>query len=276
MRKNYYNELNGQLLFSVFDSSKKRKTNQFRIHNHTELEIGYIISGKGTYMLNNISYDISPDDIFIVRTNEQHCIPTITTESLVSFNIHIPSYYLWNICSDYIEPQKINALVQSDIQINNHFSKSEELKMLRDLFHENPEANKYKIRSTVLDVVKSISARLIISGTEREISVSRLDDIQKAVRFIKTNFDKQITLDDIANSAAMSKSYFINMFKNVNGVSPYDYLILTRIENASYMLSHTDNTIIEIAMKCGFNSITSFNKAFKSKLGLTPSQVRKH
>ena len=50
-----------------------------------------------------------------MRSNEQHCIPTIKSDLLVAFNIHLTSFFLWNICSDYIPANKIQALIDSDI-----------------------------------------------------------------------------------------------------------------------------------------------------------------
>jgi len=57
-------------------------------------------------------------------------------------------------------------------------------------------------------------------------------------------------------------------------VSPYNYLMTIRIEKAVESLKTTNKTIMEIALECGFQSITSFNKAFKNSVGCTPSEIR--
>ena len=89
MNTSFYSEVSGQLLFTVFDSSKTANSGQFRVHHHAGLELGCILSGKGFYHLENEQYRARPGDLFLVRANEQHCVPTITTPELLSFNIHI-------------------------------------------------------------------------------------------------------------------------------------------------------------------------------------------
>ena len=81
----FFSELSHQILFKVFDSTKLQKTNLFRIHHQTELELGYIMEGEGIYYLENERYDVRAGDLYLIRTNEQHCIPTIHSPKLVSF-----------------------------------------------------------------------------------------------------------------------------------------------------------------------------------------------
>ena len=73
----------------------------------------------------------------------------------------------------------------------------------------------------------------------------------------------------------MSRSYFANSFKLVTGISPYDYLLTTRIEKAVEQLRQTNEDIITIAMNCGFSNTAGFNRIFKKSTGLTPSEIRK-
>ena len=53
MKIEIYSEGTRQLLFTLFDSTKKRKTNAFRVHKHPELELGYITGGSGDYIIEN-------------------------------------------------------------------------------------------------------------------------------------------------------------------------------------------------------------------------------
>lgn len=81
-------------------------------------------------------------------------------------------------------------------------------------------------------------------------------------------------LDELAEIASMSKSYFSTVFKKLNGISPWDYLISKRISFAAELLKNTDKTILEIALECGFNNTANFNRAFKKITGKTPSEYK--
>ena len=278
MKKDFYTQLSNQYIFSLFNSSKKRKNNKFKNHHHTEMELGLILKGKGEYILNNVTYTADEGDLFIVRSNEMHCVPTITSESLVAFNIQLSPFFLWNICSDYIPPQKIQALINPDISITHKLHDPEIIhciKTISELMDSHNESATFVIRSLVVKVVTMISEKTDVSDIAVIPPVKHLKDIQNSIDYIKRNFSKQISLDDMAKNAVMSASYFSKIFKTVTGVSPYNYLMTTRIENALESLKSTNKTITEIALECGFPSITSFNKAFKNSVGCIPTEIRK-
>lgn len=277
MKKNYFTHLSGEYLFSLFYSSKKEKVNQFKNHHHTEIELGLILKGHGDYVLSGKTMAAYEGDLFVVRSNEPHCIPTIRSANLVSFNIHLSSYYLWNICSDYIPANKIQALINSDIPINNKLSDGKILLSFRkiaSLFDSEDESAVFDIRGEVLRAVKMIACLIDAEEKEGTPSPAHLKSIQKAIDFIKQNYNKHILLEDIAKSAAMSRSYFSNTFKAVTGISPYNYLMTTRIEHATELLKNQNKSVMSIALECGFTSLSSFNKAFKQLVGTTPTQAR--
>ena len=277
MRRNYYTTPSNQLIYSIFYSSKKRKNDRFRNHRHTEIELGYIIEGEGIYNLNGKTYTVSKGDLFIVRSNEQHCIPTINSDLLVAFNIHLTSFFLWNICSDYIPSSKIQALIDSDIPIQSKHSDSKITAIfskLIDLYESETENAICDTKLEVINLIKTISQKIETTSKQNIPSANCFKEIQNAISFIKRNYSKQIGLDDIAKSAAISRSYLSNSFKAVTGMSPYNFLITTRIEKAIELLKGTDEKIMNISLECGFTSLTSFNKAFKNSVGITPMELR--
>ena len=88
---------------------------------------------------------------------------------------------------------------------------------------------------------------------------------------------EEIKLNDLANIAGLSPNYFSHLFKKNNGISLWDYITAKRIEKAINILRHNrELTILEIALECGFNNTTNFNKAFKKQKCLTPSEFRKN
>ncbi len=98
--------------------------------------------------------------------------------------------------------------------------------------------------------------------------------IQKMIAFIQRNFAAQLSLEDIALSAGVSKSEAARCFDTYLHQSPGRYLMDCRLEAAQEMLLHTHYGIAEIAEKCGFGSSSYFCKIFKRELGITPLQYR--
>ena len=89
------------------------------------------------------------------------------------------------------------------------------------------------------------------------------------------NFEKSISLKDIASSVHLSEVYFHGIFTESVGISPHQHLIDCRIDNAKKLLWNTDVPICEVAEKCGFGCQQYLNKVFKKETGMTPSQYRK-
>lgn len=278
MKKKYYTESSHQFIFSLFFSSKKKKLGMYRDHHHTETELGFILNGTGEYILGDKKLEAEPDCLFVVRSNEHHCIPTITSNVLVSFNIQLSSYFLWNICSDYIPPNKLHALINPCIGIENRVKSPEivnKFKEIASLCESENEPKDHIIRRKVLEALILIADEISPSDQKQNNVPPRFNDIQLSIDFIKKNYMKPITIEDIAKSAAMSPSYMSGIFKAVTGVSPYNYLSVTRIEKSVELLKHTNKSIVDVALECGFTNITSFNKMFKQLVGITPSDLRK-
>ena len=281
MRKEYYTEASHQPLFSMYDTLKKKSINPSRHHkHHPELEIGFIAEGKGKYVVDDKPYDFKPGDVFFIRANESHCIPFMESDEVIAFVIRINWYYMWNICADYIDTAKIHNMITSGIPINNYFPKEsglgKKVDEIRKLFRNENDATRFEIKRKILNLIiiiaDSVSDTSLSENNQK--APSHIGEIQSAVNYINNNLSKQITLDDIAHAASMSRSYVSCYFKLVTGVSPYEYLLTARVEKTIHLLKKTNLSITEIAQKCGFGSLSSFNKTFRRSNGVTPREYR--
>lgn len=276
MKQIFFSELSNQMLFTVFDSRKPRKSDLFRIHHHAELELGYIVEGEGLYHLENEQYEVHAGDLFLIRTNEQHCIPTIHSSELVSFNIHIQPYFLWNVCSDFIENSYLRMLIQPELPIRHCFhDKAKYMEEMRELMKE-PEANRFRIRRNLVDLLSVLLfENALPEGVGESDSISpKVEDIQNAICYIQEHLTEALSLNDLAHAANMSRSHLSTHFKMITGISPYEYLIIQRIELAVTLLRETNLSVTETAQNCGFTNLANFNKAFKRITGMTPREYR--
>ena len=100
--------------------------------------------------------------------------------------------------------------------------------------------------------------------------------MQGTEEFIHLNYNKKISIDDMAKNACMSKYHFSRLFKESTGESPYKYLCMYRIEKAKELLIKTSLSINEIALRTGFEDTSSFIYLFKKHVFVSPLQFRKH
>lgn len=105
---------------------------------------------------------------------------------------------------------------------------------------------------------------------------SRQNAVVKSARdYILANLGGSITVEEIAAQAEMSKYHFSRFFKKTTGISPYEYVLLCRVNKAKHLLKSTTRSIEEIAYSVGYNSVSNFIHSFEKKVGQTPGQFRR-
>lgn len=101
------------------------------------------------------------------------------------------------------------------------------------------------------------------------------ESISRAIEYIENNLTNDISMEDIANYLYISPFYFQKGFSMLCGYGVGEYIRNRRLSLAAYDLLHTDNKIIDIALKYGYDSPDSFTKAFTRFHGSTPTSVRR-
>lgn len=101
------------------------------------------------------------------------------------------------------------------------------------------------------------------------------DRFKKVTEYIMNNFDKDISLPEVAAVANMSLTAFCNFFKKQYRVTFVEYLSAVRLGHACKMLGEGNKSIIEVAYQCGYNNLANFNRQFKKFKNMTPSEYRK-
>ncbi len=96
--------------------------------------------------------------------------------------------------------------------------------------------------------------------------------IKKSVDYIKENYDKQITVDEIASSVGLSNNYFSHLFKKSVGQSFTEYLNTIRIEKAKELLLEDTYKVYEVASKVGFSDYRYFSIVFKKQVGVSANK----
>lgn len=101
-----------------------------------------------------------------------------------------------------------------------------------------------------------------------------IDKIDKARLIIREKLNTSISPEEIAASLNMSYTWFRRMFKHYTGLAPAQYIVHLKIQKAKELLSVSNKTIKETAIKLGFESIDYFSTQFRKQTGQTPTQFR--
>ena len=98
--------------------------------------------------------------------------------------------------------------------------------------------------------------------------------ISEAIKFIELNYQKDITVEDIAENCGLNRNYFGKKFKEEFGKTPQEFLMRYRMIKATELLEHSQLSIGEISCAVGYNDQLHFSRAFKNTYGISPRQWR--
>ncbi len=257
-----------------------------REHRHTAFEIGYVRHGIGTYFVGGKTYDIEPGDVFLYSTNEPHCITNISSdEGMEIMSIKFEPRFIWAGGNDVFDSRFLRIFLDRSERFENRLDRNnpalDEIRALMikvedEFLNLRPE---YELMVKIyLLTVLAIANRSFgyVSEVKKPFSVhiKQLSQIERAIDFINAHYFEDISLEEISESANMSKNYFSSLFKRLNGMSPWDYITVKRIELACSLLKSTESSVIDIACECGFNNSANFNRAFKKVTGSSPRDYR--
>lgn len=101
-----------------------------------------------------------------------------------------------------------------------------------------------------------------------------LKNLSKAIEYIEENLAGEISYEEAAKIACCSTYYFQRMFSYVAGIPLSEYIRRRRMTQAAFELQTTDSKVLDVALKYGYTSPTSFNRAFQSVHGISPISAK--
>ncbi len=105
----------------------------------------------------------------------------------------------------------------------------------------------------------------------QRLSEAQLD---RLLEFIEAHLEADLSVEDLAKVVDLSRFHFSRMFKTTTSQSPYQYLLLRRIQRSRDLLRSSNLSIADIAMNCGFRSVPQFEEAFRRVMGVRPIKYR--
>lgn len=276
---------NNKFLLKLFHSTVEAGKRAYREHHHTEFEISVFVSGKGIYTVGDKTYDFQKGDIFMFSSDEVHCITDISAdEPFDLMNIHFEPRFIWSSGDNIFDLKYLKIFFERNESFENRMDRqSSATEKIRNIMFEIEKEFEEKQPEYELMVKVELLQLLVTAirgydyvkkGSSFSIKQQSLFNLEKAMNYIDENLTSNISLESLAKNASMSKTYFCTIFKKLNGISPWDYITIKRVEKAIEMLKASQDTVIEIALRCGFNNTANFNRAFKKVTGRVPRDYR--
>lgn len=275
----------GGSVLKLFHSSVEAGARAYREHHHAEIEISFFKSGSGVYRTKDAIYKFEKGDIFLFGGDELHCITEIgAKEKMDLINLHFEPRFVWSSGSDMFDLKFLQVFLnRSDAFENRLEAQDDAAKKIAELILKTETELKEEkvgyemfVKVNLLEIL-SVLTRKFGCGSEESagFKASSLMGIERAMNYINENLSCDISLEILAKTAQMSRTYFCTVFKKLNGMSPWDYITIKRVDKSVEMIRESDKTMLEIAYACGFNNSTNFNRCFKKITGKTPGEYKR-
>ena len=277
-------EQNTSLRLRLFHSVVQSFQRAYTEHRHTAFELSLICSGTGIYRAGEKSYCFQEGDVFLFSTNEPHCIVE-ANGVLDILNLQFEPRFLWSAENALYRVQypdiffkrnedyahKLSIRPDAAQEIARRLQSVEQEFLLKKMDY------RFMVKLQILELLVLIRREYAdwFQKHSSQVQVSYLAQMERAQDYIDRNLAEEIHLEEVAREAAMSSAYFSTLFKKLNGMTLWEYVLSRRIELAAEKLLNTDRNVGEIAMECGYNSISNFNRSFKTVTGQTPVAYRK-
>ncbi|MBU5478170.1 AraC family transcriptional regulator [Eubacterium sp. MSJ-13] len=255
------------------------------LHFHNCMEIGYCYEGEGTLSIGEKDYSYRGGQFSIIPKNCPHT--TTSSDGTVS-----RWEYLFVDVDEILNcmyPAGINkkSIEQMILRINakamfcdarEYPDMAERILHIFDVVRRADEYYIEEAKALINEFLVRV-ARANVHAVQRGMHENKVEKtsmfISDAISYISDHYMEPIRIENLAAQCHISETHFRRLFSNYMSIGPLEYINLVRIQNACEMLKKTDEMVSDIAYKCGFGVLSTFNRNFKQVMGCSPYEWRK-
>jgi len=248
-----------------------------KLHQHEEIQLSFIVEGEGSLLVGDTINYYKQGDIFIIGSDLPHVFKSETMTS----SSHMLSLFFTKTSfgEHFFELEELQDLNLFFKRTRHGFKLTTSKKVISKLFLELRKASKFDQFIILLKILK-IASTSNYKSLSSFINDKKYNDnegkrMRDVFEYTITNYDNDISLEDISEVANMTKNAFCKYFKKRTNKTYFQFLNELRIENACKLIqTEKDLSVSEIAYKSGFKNISNFNRQFKSLKNLSPTAFR--
>lgn len=245
-------------------------------HYHDAYEIYLQLDGKRYFFYDNMCHVLEHGDMLILRPFDIHYAESRDCEYYERYVLNFQS----EVLSSVLTKEETYVLLEKKLQPCIVRLGEEETNELLEYFARADMylkqtgflADKLAVSAVIQLVCKAI-CHINDDHTQGGERVS--PQIAGAIAYINKHYKEDISVDDMANAAHMSKHYFCRSFKRITGATSLQYLHNIRLTRVHDLLLKTAMTLDEIASVTGFTTTATMSRMFKREYGVSPRTFRK-
>lgn len=262
-------------LYTIEEVTTEHPSNNyhtFQLHVHDNYEIYLFLEGDTKYIIEENDYSLSSGDLIIIRKNQLHRTFHNSPKFYKRIILNIePDFFKQNNVEEY---ERIFTDIKTDVgsKINSDIVKSSGI---YDAFMRIKEYSK-NFTNVYNVITKSVIIEILhLINNVNLYSVSKIsnDLLKEIIEYINENFTTNVTLDSLQKKFFISKYHLCRIFLKATGLTVHNYITKKRLANAKNLIKN-GISVLDASEKSGFNSYTSFYRAFLSEYGFSPKNKK--
>lgn len=254
------------------------------LHWHEELEITLVRRGRLSYSIDLNTFEARGGDLLLIGPDTLHSVHQIQNETAatdtVVFHLNLAGLNGADACArHYIQPLREGKLGLPPVVHPGSPDYPALLECFLRLWDCRSSELPYRELVFRMEALRLVQLLWECSGGAAEPAAHPMHPYEQKLKLIlaymQEHYAEQITVKQLADLCGFSQVHFMNVFKAAIGTSCMEYLIRYRMALAAIDLQETDHSIMQVAMDNGFQNISYFNRTFKKRYHVTPSEYRR-
>jgi|TARA_B100001094_G_scaffold123735_1_gene119564 AraC-like DNA-binding protein len=270
---------NKSFSYNIYDNSNHNPAEKHqKWHYHPEIELVYVNNGSGKRQVGLNLSNYNDGLLILVGSNLPHTgFTDYFDDERKEVVIQFKENFLGDSLKEVFEFKNIFNLLKTSkkgIAFEGDIKKKIGLAML-GLQYETSFQKVITLITILNDLSRSKNYEILNISNYNINGINENERIRKAFNFIKDNYKKEVSLENVAKEVHMTVPSFCRYFKSQTNKTFIQFLIEYRINNALKLLIQSDKDIKNICYECGFNNYSHFNRSFKKINLISPSDYRK-
>ena len=253
-------------------------------HWHDEIEIFYLEKGEVDFIIEEKHIHIKEGEAILIPPNLLH-MALNTYKKKIIFHAFLFSPVLFteaysnSYYNRFVQPMKHNG--RPYIYHFTHKSKwhNNFIILLKQIFKYYNQANidlwELELHGLLYQLWNLYYTNYMITVDLSSSYHILYNKLKNSIEYIHEHYNSDMTLEELAKQSGLCKGTFCRYFKNLNGETPFTYIVRYRIRKSCEVLLNTDMKITDVASQCGFSNISYYNRAFLKYMKCRPSVYRK-
>ena len=243
----------------------------------------YYNTGKGFYRVDSRSFLIlNSDTEYAIKINQPEPVSsfclffkTELLSELASLSFRKPEFLVDNY--NFL-PDNFNFVERTFPIERLHTSSFYRFKSGLDTFNHDP----FWVTENFVSIINDLAGINSENFAERERLRLKRNSARREVykrvmiarEYLHYSYNRAVSLEEVANVSCLSLNHLLRCFKQVFGISPHQYLVTVKLQQAQRLLKKSDKSLMQICDEIGFQSVGTFCNLFKKRTGFTPQEYK--